>query len=177
MARGTPATDGGDARPCGPAAVVCSGGRGRKKGVRKATLAEEGGGSDISARRNRRWLGHACGGRGGRLHDGSGIAGGSWLGERVQGDEGSKAEVVVCLARSYSEHNSGNNSGGGSLAGDGGAAGGYGGHSAGRGKEREGERTRERERAMWCGVAPSVGRDGAGWARDARRQQHARAPP
>jgi hypothetical protein len=153
MARGTSATDGGGARPCNPVTVVCSGGRGWKKGVRKATLAEEGGGSDISARRNRRRPGHACGGRGGRLHSGSGIAGGSRLGERVRGDEGSKAEVVVCLAWSSTERSSRNNSGGGSLAGDGGAAGGYGGRSAGRGKEREGELAREREgNVVWRGA-------------------------
>jgi hypothetical protein len=80
MARGTSAMDNGGSHPCGPAAVVCSGGRGWKKGVRKAMLAEEGGDSDISARRSRRQPGHVCGGRGERLHGGSGIAGGSRLG-------------------------------------------------------------------------------------------------
>jgi hypothetical protein len=44
-----------------------------------------------------------------------------------------------------------------------------------KGKEREGECARERQRGG--GLAPSEGRDSATWARDARRQQHARAAP
>jgi hypothetical protein len=90
------------------------------------------------------------GGHGGRPHDGYSIAGGSRLGEHVRCNEGSEAEVEVCLAQPTTERNSRNNNGGGSLAGDGGAAGGYGGRSACRGKKREGERTREGQRgAAW----------------------------